>query len=224
MFDVAAHARRAVFRTVAKAHFQRSETLVQIALGFFEEQVEVVVGVELGRVGPDLFLGPATEQFEHRLVDRFAHDVPDGDVDRRDRRHADAFAAPGVALAVHLLPDVFVVERVFANGDRCQVSVDDFLGHTRRQGAVTDADKTGVGLDFHHQPAVETERAHGVAALEQDVAGVGAEVRLRGDDFAFPLENAGTDRFDFHEYSSFTVNSVELSRVQAVRPDEVALF
>ncbi len=57
-----------------------------------------------------------------------------------------------------------------------------------------------VSVSTSHQPAVETERAHGVAAFEQDVAGVGAEVRLRRNDFAFPLENAGTDRFDFHEY------------------------
>ncbi|MND81878.1 hypothetical protein D3C80_736880 [compost metagenome] len=157
LFDVLAHARRAVLRAVAEAHLQRGEALVQVTLGLFQEQVEVVVGVELGRVGPDLLLGAPAQQLEYRLVHRLAHDVPDGQVHRRDGGHADALAAPGMGAAVHLLPDVFVVEGVFADGDGGQVEVDDLLGHARRQGAVANTDNAGVGLHLHHQPAVEAE-------------------------------------------------------------------
>nr|GFD22096.1 hypothetical protein [Tanacetum cinerariifolium] len=108
----------------------------------------------LGGVGPDLLFGAAAEQFEHRLVHRFAHDVPDRDVDRRDGRHADAFTAPGVGLAVHLLPDVFVVERVFANGDRSEEPMASPRSNRMSLALVQKCACGGTTLPFHSKTRV----------------------------------------------------------------------
>ncbi|MNN16715.1 hypothetical protein D3C81_1298640 [compost metagenome] len=198
LLDVLLHAGGAVLGAVTEAHLHRGKALVEVALRFGQEGVAVVVVVELGGIAPDLFLGAPAQQLEHRLAGGLAHQVPQRDIDRRDRRHADALAAPGVGAAVHLLPQVFVVEGILADHHRRQVLVDDLPGHARRQRAVADADQAGIGLDLDHHPAMEAERTHGIAALEQDVGGVGAEMRLRRHGLALPFEDAGADVGDLH--------------------------
>ena len=54
------------------------------------------------------------------------------------------------------------------------------------------------GLDLDHGPRMEAEGAHGFLRCVQQVHRVGAEVALRRNGLAFPLENTGADGFDLH--------------------------
>ncbi len=192
-------------RAVTETHLESLETLLKefrcLGLHFLQ-----IGAVELAVVAGDLLLGAPPQQLEHRLVHALAEDVPDRDVDGRDRRHAHALAAPGVRGAVHALVQVLVVPRVLAEHQRCEVFVDDGLGDLRRERHVAQADDAVVGLHLDHGPAVEPEGVHRVLArrvlvgpvVVDQVHGVGAEVSLGWNGLAFPLEDTGADGSDFH--------------------------
>ncbi len=131
---------------------------------------------------------------------RFAEDVPQRDVDGADRRHADALPPERHRLAIHVLPQELDVERIGADEQRLQIEIDRLLGETRRQRGVADADVTGVGHHFDDQPAVKAEAGHRVDAgnAGEQIHRIRAEVRLRGDGRAVPLDDARTDIGDFH--------------------------
>ena len=189
---------------VAEAHLERREALLQVGFGLLLHFLQVGA-VELAVVAGDLLFRAPAEQLEHRLVDALAQQVPDRDVDRRDRRHAHALAAPGVRRAAHALVQVLVVPGVLAHHQRREVLVDDLLGDARRQRHVAVADHAVVGLDLDDGPAVEAEAAHRLLLAVQQVHRVGAEVALRRHGLALPLEGAGADVGDLHARGSFNV-------------------
>jgi hypothetical protein len=132
-------------------------------------------------------------QLEDRLSRRFAQQVPDRDIDRGNRGHADALAAPGKRATIHLFPQMGIVPGVFADHQRRHVQIDRVLDQAGRQRRVADADLPVIGFDFADQPFVETERPHRVAAGVERVRRVGAKIRLRRYGLTGPLENPGAD-------------------------------
>ena len=72
------------------------------------------VGHENGRVATHLVAVLAAQQLPDRLVERLAENVPDGDVDAAHRLDRRAVVAVEVAVQVHVVPDLLVVERVAA--------------------------------------------------------------------------------------------------------------
>src|ERR1017187_3416825 len=181
------HAGRAIDRAPAEAELHRFIALALVHFGFGAQVVERLA-VEAAGVHGDLPLGAAAEQLEDGLFGGLAHEVPEGDIDRADGRHADALAAERHGLAVHVLPEEFGIEGVFAHDDGLQVEVDDLLGDARRERGVADADEAGVGEDLDDQPAVKAEGAHRVGGQIQQVHRVGAEMRLRRHRLAAPLD------------------------------------
>ncbi|SQC39956.1 Uncharacterised protein [Clostridium sporogenes] len=197
-FQVLDHALLPVRGPVAEAHLERAEAFLQVLLRFLLHRLQVGA-IELRVVAGNLFLGAAAEQLEDRLADALAEDVPDRDVDRRDRRHADALAAPGMGRAVHPLVQVLVVPRVLADHERREVLVDDGLRDLRRERDVAEADDAVVGSDFDDRPRMEAERAHRFLRRIQQVHRVRTEVALRRDGLAFPLEYASAYGADLHD-------------------------
>lgn len=64
------------------------------------------VGVSIDE---DRGAAPATQKIVDRRIERFALDVPQRHVDRRNRRHGNRAAAP-VCTTVEVLPDVLALE------------------------------------------------------------------------------------------------------------------
>ena len=200
--EVALHAFGAVDRAPAEAQLHGAVAGVLVAARFRRELVErrAVQAAGVDRNAP---LGPAAEQAVDRLAGGLAEHVPERDVDRADRDHAEALAAPGHGLAVHVLPEELDVPRILADEQRRQVAIDDRLGHVRRQRGVADADVAAVGEHLDDQPAVERERRHrGLRpvdqVLRQQVHRVRAEVRGQRDGLAAPLDDAGANTRDLH--------------------------
>ena len=84
-------------------------------------------GVETAGVDGDVFFGASAEKSEDRLFRIFAEEIPQRDVDGRDRSQRNAFAAKGQRAPIHLLPQVLDVPGVGANQqwfqDRCRLTV-----------------------------------------------------------------------------------------------------
>ena len=154
------------------------------------------VGVKLGVVDRDLFLGASAQEFEHRLARQLAHQIPDRQVNCADRCHADALAAPSMAAAIHLFPDMGVVERVFADHQGCEPVIDGFFHHGGGEGCIADADGAVIGFHLAGQPLMEPERRHRIAARPQRVRRIGTEIPLWRNGGAGPVPNTGADRAD----------------------------
>ena len=198
-FEVLPDARGAVLRAVAEARLEHREALVEPFLCLALHGTDVV-GIEFRVVAGDGVLGRSAEQLEDRLAGDLAHQVPDGDVDGGNRRHADAPASPGMGDAVHLFPEIGVVEGIVAQDQRRQVPVDRLLDQRRAKRGVADPDPPVVAFDLADQPLVEAEGAHlvapGRAQVRQRVRSVGAEVRLRRPGRAGPFIELGPDGLD----------------------------
>ena len=76
---------------------------------------------------------------------------------------------------------------------------------------VAEADQAGVGEDLDEHPAVKGEVAHGGFAKADQVHRVGAEVRRQRNGLAFPLDDAGADFCDLHDWLSICWRSGVLS-------------
>ena len=68
----------------------------------------------------------------------------------------------------------------------------------RGESGVADADVAVVGENFHDEPTVKRERAHGRLGQLQAIHRIGAEMRGQGNGLAAPAHNARTDFLDFH--------------------------
>jgi hypothetical protein len=85
-----------------------------------------------------------------RLAEGLAHQVPEGDVDRRERRRDDPGPRGEFGRAKGALPDPLHEEGVLADDQRRQVLLEGRDEGRRRRGGVpglADADVAGVGLD-----------------------------------------------------------------------------
>ena len=134
---------------------------------------------------------------EDRLFRRLAQQVPERDVDRADRDHADALASERHRLAVHVLPQKLDVPGIGADQQRLQIEIDHLLGHLRRKRGIADAHKPVVGEHLDDQPAMKGEGAHGSLRKRQQIHRVGAEMRRQRDGLALPLHDAGSNFFNF---------------------------
>src|SRR6267142_5501092 len=88
-------------------------------LGVFGDGGNSVVDIFAAGVAvhQDGFARGAAEQLIDRNVERFAFDVPERGIDRRDGGHGDGAATP-VRAFVKILPDIFDAARVAANQKR----------------------------------------------------------------------------------------------------------
>src|SRR5207247_1603802 len=111
---------------------------------------------------------------------------------------ADALAAKGHGLPVHVLPEKLDVPWIGAEEERPQIEVDDLFRDQGGEGGVADAHEAVVGEDLDDQPAVKRERAHGGLGPCEQVHGVRAEVRRERDRLASPLHDPGPDLLDLH--------------------------
>src|SRR5262249_57507446 len=75
-------------------------------------------------LGANSLAGLSAEQVVDRLPGRFAHDIPQGDVDRADRLNCHAFTAIVDTLAEHALPQDLDVERILIEHDVLEVILD----------------------------------------------------------------------------------------------------
>ncbi len=93
--------------------------------------------------------GGAAQQLINRHVGRFAFDIPQRHIDRRDRRHGDRATTP-VGPFVEVLPDVFDLMRIAADQLRADVIFQ--VGGDRQfpaiEGCITNAGQTLIGGDF----------------------------------------------------------------------------
>ena len=112
--------------------------------------------VEPARVDGNARLGAPAEQAIHRLLRGLAQEIPQRDVDRADRDHADALAAERHRLAIHVLPEEFDVPRIRADEQRREILIDHLLRDERRQRGVADADEPVVGEDLARSASRET--------------------------------------------------------------------
>ena len=154
--QVLAHTCHTVARPVSKSRLESDIALLHGFLGLGLHAVDRA-GIELGIIAGDLFLGASAEELEDRLAGKFAHQVPDGDVDGGDRRHADALAPPGMGATVHLLPDPGIVERILADHHRRVIFIDGLFHKRGRERRIADADGAVGGLHLAGQPLVEPE-------------------------------------------------------------------
>ena len=185
--------------------FIAREALVFVLLRFRRELLERLA-VEPAGVHRNPRLRSTAEQAEHRLTGGLAENVPQRDVHRADRSHANALAPERHRPAVHVLPQEFDVPRIGADQQRLEIQIDRLLRHTGRERRVADPDVAGVGEDLDDQPAVETEAGHRIGSSRgggpfgelEDVDRVRAEVRLRRHGGAAPFDDARTDVGDFH--------------------------
>ena len=114
----------------------------------------------------------ATEQFDQRLAEQLAKQIPHRDVDAGDRIHV--IAAEETAHAhqvVQVLLDHHGVARVAADDDRAQHVIDDAGDRVRRHDAVglAPAHSAIVGRDLHQHRHVGG-RVDGAVALADQVA------------------------------------------------------
>ena len=149
------HALGAVGRSPAEAQLHRLVAFVLILWRLGREFVERRA-VEAARVNRNPRLRAAAEQTIHRLLRGLAEQVPQRDVDRADRDHADALAAERHRLAIHVLPEKLDVPRIRADEQRLEIQIDDLLGDERRERGVADADEAVVGEDFARSASRET--------------------------------------------------------------------
>ena len=108
-------------------------------------------GLALGDVAACLInrnpvTGRATKKFVDRLPGMLACDVPQGVVDGAERHGEDAPPSIQDPGGVHLVPQLFDVERVGAHEQMLQVPVDDFDRHAA-PGAHPEPGQALVGLD-----------------------------------------------------------------------------
>ena len=123
-------------------------------------------------IGRDGAHALATEQFDQRLAEQLAKQIPHRDVDAGDRIHV--IAAEETAHAhqvVQVLLDHHGVARVAADDDRAQHVIDDAGDRVRRHDAVglAPAHSAIVGRDLHQHRHVGG-RVDGAVALADQVA------------------------------------------------------
>src|SRR6266536_491622 len=95
------------------------------------------------------------------LFRRFAKNVPERDIYRTHGGHANAFAAKGHRLAIHVLPQKFGIPGIKADQNWLQITINDLLGCFWCERGIADPDMSIVGEHFNDQPAVKSECAHG---------------------------------------------------------------
>ena len=197
--EILLHAFRAVGRPPAETQLHRLVTFVLVLLRFAREFIQRRAVKPAGINGNFRFRASA-EQTINRLLRGLAENVPQRDVHRADGDHADAFAAKRHRLAIHVLPEKFDVPRVRADEQRLEIKINDLLGDARRERGVADAGEAVVGENFHDEPAVKRERAHGRLGQHgrNGVHRVGAKMRRQRNGFAAPFDDAGADFLDFH--------------------------
>ena len=195
--DIFLHARGAVGGAPAEAQLHGAVAFFFVTLSFGGELAEFDA-VEAAGVDGDARFGAAAEQTEDRLLGGFAEEIPERDVHGGDGDHADAFAAEGHRLAVHVLPEKFDVPGIGADQQRLEVEVDHLLGDWWREGGVADADEAVVGENFDDQPAVKCEGLHGGFGKREEVHGISAEMRRQGNRLAAPADCSCANFFNFH--------------------------
>ena len=98
------------------------------------------VGHENGRVAAHLVAVLPAEKLPDRLVECLAENIPDGDVDTAHRLDRGTVVAVEVAVQVHVVPNLLVVERIAPDHDVREPlaravrdrRLDDGLNHPRR--------------------------------------------------------------------------------------------
>src|SRR5690348_2468316 len=191
------YAGRTILRTPPEAQFHCGVAAVLIALCLGSQFFEALT-VEAARVDGNAVFCPAAEKTKHGLLRGFSQNVPDGDIDGADGRHANSFSAEGHRLAIHQLPNKFRVERIFADQQRFQVDIDHLFRDSRRERRVTNTDQAGVCKYFDDEPAMETKSSHRVPIEIQQIHRIGAEVRLRRHTFTAPFNDSRPDFRDLH--------------------------
>src|SRR3954447_9794327 len=148
--------RRAVEWTPAETHLHGTVTGIFILLRFRCKSI-ALLAVELAGVHRYVLFGASTKKLEYGLTGGLSKDVPDGDIDGADGSHGDALAAKRHGLAIHILPDVLIVERIAAEQDGLEIKVNGLLCQTRRQRSVPDSNVSRISEDLDDQPPVETK-------------------------------------------------------------------
>ena len=153
-------------RLVADRHLQPREALRHPVLRGGGELLAVEEAEPEGRVDRHA-VARAAEQPPHRLAQRLALDVPQREIDRRDRMRRVAGLPARHRLPVQLLPDRLMRHRVVADDRRSADAVDDLRDHVLlgdRREAVADEALVGLDLDM-----AAGERGLAVHARQRDV-------------------------------------------------------
>src|SRR5688500_15602028 len=109
--------------------------------------------VVAGVVGADGFAAAAAEEAPYRLSRQLTGEVPQGDVDGRDRPHLRAGPAGVGDGDEHVLPQPLDVARVLADQQRRQVLLDDGALALTARIRLAEADDALIGVDADPQPA-----------------------------------------------------------------------
>ena len=215
--EIALHAGGAVHRSPAKTQLHRLVAFLLVAFRFGLEFAQLDA-VQAAGVNRNARLRPASEQPIDGLFGRFAQNVPQRDVNRADRDHADSLAAESHGLAIHVLPEEFDVPRIASDQQRLEIKIDHLFRDLGRQRGIADPDQAIVGEDFDHQPAMEGEGLHGSFGELQQVHGIGAKVGRQRDGLSTPAHYAGTNFFNFHRKFS---SSSEITQFSFHEPQTV---
>jgi hypothetical protein len=151
---------------VADHHLEPPVALRHPELGRRRKLVAIEEVEAEGRVERHLLAGTA-EQPPYRLAERLALDVPERDVDGRERLRAEAGLPARHQGPIELVPDALVRQRVVALDRRGDDPVDD-LGNDRlpRDRRQTVADDVLIGLDLDE---AGLERGFPFEACERDL-------------------------------------------------------
>ena len=130
-------------------HFQFAITAAERIFRGARHHRGVVVFEQAG-IGRDCRARRAAEQFIDRQVGNFAENVPQCDVEPRQRVHHRAGAADAVSVAIQLSHEMGNIGRVGADADRrdqCLDKASDAGPHPVRK-SLAPADDAGVGFDL----------------------------------------------------------------------------
>ena len=199
--DIALHPRSAVGRPPAEPQLHRLVAFVLVALSFFGELVQRHA-VQAARIYRNPLLGPTTQQSIHRLLSGFSEQIPQRNVHRADRSHADALPAERHRLAIHVLPQEFNVPRILANQQRLQIEIDHLLADLRSKRRVPDPQAAIVSKNFHYQPSVERERAHRSLRKIEQVHRIRAEMRWQRHRLPVPAHHPRPNPRNLHQFST----------------------
>ena len=159
----------------------------------------VVAAGDIGRHA----IAEAAEHLVERQVGELGADVPQPDIDRRDRTRGQAAAADQLRLP-HLLPQTLDIDRILADQHRCQSRDGGALDLAA--AAQADAGDAFGGRDLHH----------GERHMRVGVLAVGDRLVPR------PAEFLGGDAGDLHAAASFRLaafNVVSPAGASAPTPD-----